>query len=314
MKYYTYTNPNRKNATRRNGDYCSVKELAEENLLFLLLADGVDSTDKHWIAAQDICEKTYEYYRENENAFTDIQQRLSYAIIKANSDIYNSGVGYLTTFCIVVVNTNTYEYVYTWLGDSRIIKITKNSVTQLTEDQIEYELFRMNDEPMIIHQSTQYRKLLKNAIGYKNIDFQLITGLLDFEESLILYTDGFFGVYSDDDDLVARLNSRNYEEKFNELCKIVESENEDDATIILLKNTDNSDSNQLNSLINNLCLSFLKDDKENVLFLLDKILIYKELLKTDFVTIMERWGDVNSLYKEDIDVYAKLNLLRSKLK
>lgn len=309
-KIYHYTNPNRKDSSRINGDYSLWKQL-ENGLVYLVAADGVGSTDKHWIASKMICELSLQNFIENEMNFRDIPQRLSYAIEKANNEIFAQGTGFLSTLCVGIFDNNNNDFFYTWIGDSRIYQIGNNCL-QLTEDQTLNELIVENGKPKIIDGAPQFRTKITNAIGFEKIVYEIKKSKLNVDETLLMVTDGFYETRSIEDNLSTIINKRNFCKLFDALCLQVGDENIDDATILIFKLEDvNQD--LTSKTIEKISSLLMGTERELLIFELNNLQMMCDITQGDFIKIMDDFSKAEK-YNQDREIYQKILGFRSKLK
>ncbi len=318
---------NKKDEVIKNGDFILTKYIDNEDLLFLSLADGVGSTSDFSIASRMICEQTLEQFIKYDLKDKSISSRMVYSVEKANESVClvsdDKGSGMLSTLCCVVWELNKNKIYYTYVGDSRIYKISQTKgFEQLSNDQITLMGMYSNGKPILVNGVPQFRKLISNAIGFKNLVLEIAESEFLEGESLLLCSDGVYEVIDLENDISSVLKSSDFDNSFNELAADIAGKNIDDATLILLRRNDfiiSSDSSLpdyivLSQLIDELETMFRINNKFDIIAIIGKISSLEiNLGKNDFSRIMEAWGKSQLFKENDKEINSELFKLRRKL-
>lgn len=318
---------NKKPEMMRNGDFILTKYFDDEDLLLLALADGVGSTHEYWIASQMACEGTVKFFAEYDISDKSISTRLAYSVEQACDDVYSSsakkGSGMLSTLCSVVWNLKEDKIFYTSIGDSRIYKYSHSKgLKQLTNDQIYYQQIIENGKPLIVKGSPQTRKMLSNAVGQKKSIIDIFEDTFLPSEAIIICSDGVYEKLDMDFEAKRLFESSDMKESFESLNIDIDSQNEDDATLIVLRRNDfntNAETTMPDYIklifnIQQLENNFVGSNKSEILKLLKRIFeLNIKLSKHDFSRIMVAWGNSKLFQDNDTEINAELFKLRKKL-
>jgi len=116
-------NPNK----LKNGDYCQSHFLTDENILIVVLCDGVGSNACDWKASKIGCEFFIENFKNGNPS--NITQRITQAIEAVNQEILlevGSCENMKSTFTTVVWEFDANKFHYVSIGDSRIYEYDDN--------------------------------------------------------------------------------------------------------------------------------------------------------------------------------------------
>lgn len=317
---------NRKDEHMNNGDFYLYEYLKEENLLFMVLSDGVGSTNCFWVASKLICERSYKHFVDYDLSDKSIGNRLLYSIEKANQDILDyedlNCQGMLATLCIAVWDINKNKLYYAYAGDSRIyLYNTESQLIQITEDQKESIRLTQNDKSVFIDGSLATRNMITNAVGQDKVVIEIFS--LDFNEgdSVFIATDGFYEVADPEEEIPSVIGSMDIENEFYSMMEWVSGKNIDDATVILLRRNDIAKNISFDKLplfqkglliVEQLEKSCIDDDEESFIIHVNKLINLKiKLGKDNYSKIMKTWKDSNFYKNENRKIYSYVLKLRN---
>jgi PPM family protein phosphatase len=250
---YTHSIHNKKDSMPHNGDYLTYNIIDDEELVLLILADGVGSTNYHWEASWIACQETMNHFIEFKEIYNH-SERLKKSIFQSNQDILTDGLGdrkgMLSTIVCVLWDRKNNKIYYTNAGDSRLYKINQESkLIQLTNDQSAYVQVTKDGKPYFQNGAIVYQKGITNSMGLYQPKIEIDeTDFLE-GESLVLLTDGFYECQNINENLEDMISNPDLESSFDSICKETESLNDDDASIIVLRRNDFDLSGNLNNQI-----------------------------------------------------------------
>jgi protein phosphatase len=130
-----YENTSQTGKVRKNNED-RVKIIYVDDGLLAILCDGLGGTSGGEVAA-DLCIETITEYFSNSKE-TDVLQKISNAVVKANNIIYDEGqkssrlLNMSTTLEIVLIQNSTIFWGH--IGDSRIYSFKNGKLKQITKD------------------------------------------------------------------------------------------------------------------------------------------------------------------------------------
>lgn len=185
----------------RNGDSSQVRELPEENLVLLTVADGVGSHVCDWQASETTCEVVCESFAQLEGRISDrLRQGIQCAHAQVRGETGNCA-GAQSTLIAVVWERNENRVHYASVGDSRLYKLSSRGIAQLTNDDTASVLATVGGEPVLSAGMPVFIKGLTKAIGQQEVlDVNVHSREFLEGESLVLATDGMhgYGLFSRD--------------------------------------------------------------------------------------------------------------------
>ncbi len=179
----------------RCGDssYAGIVRIQEGECILLLVADGVSSTPKDWLASGSTIDCIVQELQSSDLAPNKALQRaISIANQKIFSGISNT-LGMLTTLSAVIFQP-IHETLYLKnIGDSRILGLKNGAWLQLTEDDSTSIPYPEKDKRLVYTGVPISYSVLTKAIG-RSYTIDTNSKLLDSKdyEALLLASDGFY--------------------------------------------------------------------------------------------------------------------------
>jgi serine/threonine protein phosphatase PrpC len=171
-----------------------------EECMLLLVADGVSTAPKDWLASQSALDFILAEIQNSTKAIPDV---FSDAISTANKQIYmgiEGTKGMLTTLAAVLIHPGKEKIWFFNVGDSRIYGLKNNKWIQLTADDSISKSFNSKNKMVLQNGNLLKSTFLTNAIGFSSeINVSLKELSLNEYDALILASDGFYGLYDFDE-------------------------------------------------------------------------------------------------------------------
>ena len=196
--YDIYSHSIPKPEKERNGDSSQIRELSEENLVLLTVADGVGSHVCDWFASETTCQTVCELFAQTTGHISDrLQLSIQRAHAQVRSETGNCS-GAQSTLVAVVWERGENRINYASAGDSRLYKHTAQGMVQLTKDDSASVLATVGGEPILQAGMLVFIHGLTRAIGQQemlNVNIQSCE--FNEGEALVLATDGMhsYGLY-----------------------------------------------------------------------------------------------------------------------
>lgn len=240
-----------------NQDECIVLELGEKSI-FMAVADGMGGTANGYIAANIAINIAYDIIEENFNKednvkvddlkkilssiYTKVQENIKKHVSK-NPDLNSMG----TTLTSLLIHDG--KYVWGNIGDSKILKLKKMNLLQLTEDHSYISDFmKENKNPVTIEIENSYGHLLTKCLDGGDDEADVFPMDKDYEdlereELFLLCSDGLIINRGNEKDkkLIKVLKSALRPNKFEKVSKrlidkSIEEGSTDNISIILFLN------------------------------------------------------------------------------
>ncbi|MCF6137057.1 Stp1/IreP family PP2C-type Ser/Thr phosphatase [Pseudalkalibacillus berkeleyi] len=216
--------------------------------VFAVVADGMGGHNAGDVASQMAVNYMNDHLHTYMNDHDDTKSTIHSLIEGANNNIYSyaeknpecRGMG--TT--IVIVRANQSELHIGHVGDSRCYKIEGSTITQLTDDHtLVNELVKSGQ---ITHEEAEYhprRHVVLRALGTDpSVDIDDLHYEWQSGDYLLLCSDGLSNKVSNQSIVDVVTSSASLEDKGNQLVSMAnEAGGEDNITLILLYNDDNSE-------------------------------------------------------------------------
>lgn len=205
----------------RNENKDCIEVIEKNDYTLFIVFDGISSSEKA-IEAINISKK---FIIENEHLFKDEHNfKLKELMYETNKFLLLSGVekGF-TTYALVYIDKNNNYFKTSNLGDTRIYSVNKQSISQLTIDD------RFMGEPNVV---TKYLGMVE----YKYEDFREERYEIKNKTRLLVCSDGFFEFIERFPIETHRiLNFKKMGSIKNSLNKIINKQNQDDASYIFIE-------------------------------------------------------------------------------
>jgi protein phosphatase len=180
----------------------------EERGLLLAVADGMGGHEGGEVASRIAIETLREVLAAGSSSDAETAQLLKQAFRRANERIYAEGQGGIGeggmgTTLVAAATRGKYATIAN-VGDSRAYLIRANRLTQITKDHslVAQQVAQGSLAPKDARQSPQ-RNVLTHALGQRDRLDSKLPGIFEItllpEDRLLLCSDGFYDVASDDD-------------------------------------------------------------------------------------------------------------------
>lgn len=223
---------------RKCGDASFSGELLinNEQLILLLVADGVSSAPKDWLASQSVVVFLVEFFNKQKKISFEIVEK---AISSANNFLLG-GVentwGMLTTLSLALYFPERNEIWWSNIGDSRIYGLNENEWRQISTDDSTTSIYKEKGQVKLQNGMPLTKSLITKAIGQAaNLDVKINVLSTKNYTAFILSSDGFYEL-NKFINYVTNLNQSadlNRESFF--IQKIFKEEIKDDASFALLR-------------------------------------------------------------------------------
>jgi serine/threonine protein phosphatase PrpC len=221
------------------GDALAYRLLPSGYLVFAI-ADGVSSQPCDWLASQLACNKFVEIVEKSlvNNGvmnwtlwLNEVNQHLRHADALCQ--------GMLTTFVGAVWHTESNVVDFVNIGDSRLYKLTaEKDFLQLTTDEVKALNLRNKQGKLILQSGYTVTQLgLTNALGLETVEIKPQNTTFKVGETLFLVTDGFYNCTSSFEQDCRELAQLSIlQPKIDKLKKIYYDQQQDDATLLIVRN------------------------------------------------------------------------------
>lgn len=229
-----------KGGKERCGDSLGVDYIEDENILLLVVADGVSSCPCDWKASEVACEAALARFKKLSEG--TIAQRIAKAAEKAHDAVRQIGgpcAGSITSLTFVAWEIGKEHVYYTNIGDSRLYIGPEDDLTQVTSDDIQHVLLKRNGEVVLNAGAPVFMRGVTRSLGQvENLDIDVNTHPFGRTDLLVLVSDGITKNDAFANDIPSIFGSPKIEEKLEQFVKANSSRNKDDATFVALYRTD----------------------------------------------------------------------------
>jgi serine/threonine protein phosphatase PrpC len=241
-----FSNSVTKAGKEKCGDSFAIRELKEENLIVLAVADGVSSCPCDWRASKTACETVVSVFESASGG--SLQGRMKSAAAKANSAIRtvnDACKGMLTSLSLAVWKIGTDEIHFLNVGDSRIYIGTENNLRQITVDDVAGVLMKSDGKPLIDSGVPVYKRGVTRSLGQSEpLGFEVRTHNFSSKDLLVLVSDGICKNEAFTSDFEIIFSRGDFSESLKRLVRENSQKNSDDATLIVLWRTEKSENSR----------------------------------------------------------------------
>lgn len=183
-------------AKSKSGDtsFAEILHLNNKETFILIVADGVSSSPKDWLASASTVKLIIEFIKDNSaTLFPDLLEK---AISHAHNTIVSGidgTIGMLSTLSILVFMPDVHTIYTANIGDSRIYGYRHKTWHQLTEDDTTTTVYKENGKIKLQNGLPIIRRSLTRVIGGNyNLDIKISTLNVGDYAGYCLVTDGFY--------------------------------------------------------------------------------------------------------------------------
>jgi PPM family protein phosphatase len=233
-----YYDSKKRDIKPKNGDSLKFFEIIEEQLVILCVSDGVGSLSKDWLASATTCRIFIENFIKESGA---IETRMEIAVLAAHSDVItlSKQSSMAATLVAAVVDLNSDKIYYISIGDSRIFIVDNENAKLITIDDTTSIPVKVNNSIVIKDGIPLYTHPITKAIGQREkLEFEISSVPFKAGESVVLATDGIHNHSMLPNNILELLSLNNLSNKLLIAVNECSLENNDDATILILRRND----------------------------------------------------------------------------
>ncbi|HOY32231.1 MAG TPA: protein phosphatase 2C domain-containing protein [Bacteroidales bacterium] len=223
------------------GDFLLYREISDEGIVVLVMADGVGSRHHDFIASNNACNAFVDSFLNNQSG--NMIQRFETALKKADHEVSSplepAYHGMMSVFLAVVWNTNENYFLWDCIGDSRLYKYSAEGLIQISLDGKKAVNMRDKSGKLLIQDGVLViREGLTNALGYNGARISVKRQDFHEGESLVLCTDGMYEIDDFDGAITGFLSSGISEKRLEKFFSANRDYFKDDASMLILQRTD----------------------------------------------------------------------------
>jgi uncharacterized protein (DUF1810 family)/serine/threonine protein phosphatase PrpC len=232
-----------KEGKTRCGDSFAVEMLDDDGVLLLVVADGVSSCPCDWKASEVACEAVIKKFKECKGSVSD---RMVRAAEKANNSVRQIGgacAGSITSLTFAVWDVRKDQIHFLNVGDSRIYLGPEDNLEQITHDDVAPVLLKRNGEVVLNAGVPVFMRGVTRSLGQTDpLEFEVQTRAFRNHEIVLLVSDGISKNEAFTTSLRSIFGAQNVEDKLSQFVRESSYANRDDATLIVIWRTGQSDS------------------------------------------------------------------------
>jgi len=226
----------------KNGDFYDYAILKNQ-VVVLVLADGVGSKNCDWLASQTACKLFIRFCNEQlEENYTsdDLRKICTQVDFEIAQHTEENCAGMLTVFSAIIWSHKNDSFHFINIGDTRIYKCSNGDVRQISEDQTKDVIMRDKSGKLLTsHGSTIIRTGVTNALGTGKANIKVEINTLNFGEALILASDGFYNCLPTfKGDILQIIQSSEISREADKIFRLYIDYQNDDATLLVLRRND----------------------------------------------------------------------------
>lgn len=232
---FSICNPEKKKCG--DASFSGKVKVRDEECYLLLVADGVSSSPKDWLASGSTIEFIIE---EIQNSTLKVPDAFLQSVIHANSKIFSgveNTIGMMSTICAALYQISENKIYLCSAGDSRIYGLKDESWVLLTKDDTESKQYIENGKPKLRKDGQPiFLYPINKAIGYSqtlNVSLKEIAGTE--YEAFVLVTDGFYSLPGFESYVTSIAKSSDLEKESKQVQNAITSEIEDDASLAIIR-------------------------------------------------------------------------------
>ncbi len=220
------------------GDAFVVRELEEENLIILAVADGVSSLPCDWLASKTACETVVSVFTETEGSIAGRMRTAADKANKAVKAVNDTCKGMMTSLSLAVWEISQDKIHFLNVGDSRIYVGTEADLQQITVDDTTNVLVKRSGEVLLNAGMPVFMRGVTRSLGQGDpLTFEVQSREFSSKDLLVLVSDGICKNEAFTSDLRNIFAHSNLTEQLTQLVRENSDKNKDDATLIVLWRT-----------------------------------------------------------------------------
>ncbi len=228
----------RKPSKKRCGDasFSAEMEVSGENIVLLIVADGVSKAPKDWLASESVVDFVTEEIQKSKKSLPDA---LAEAIEVANRRIWlgvEDTFGMLTTLSLVLYHPEKEKLYWCNIGDSRIFGLKLTDWIQLSTDDSTSTPYKENGKLKLQNGAPVMLSVLTRAIGS---DDELKVNIQEVPSNeyiaIALASDGFYELSGFNSYATSLASSADMEKEAQQIQSRINSEIQDDASFAVLR-------------------------------------------------------------------------------
>lgn len=236
--YEIFPASEKRDSKSKNGDSLNYLELIEKKLVILCVSDGVGSLPNDWLASATTCKIFIENFIKQSGA---LETRMEIAVLAAHSDVLtlSKQSSMAATLVVAIVDFNSNKIYYLSIGDSRIFIVDNENAKLITIDDTTSIPVKVNNSIVIKDGIPLYTHPITKAIGQREkLEFEISSVPFNAGESVVLATDGIHNHSMLPNNILELLSLNNLSNKLLIAVNECSRENNDDATILILRRND----------------------------------------------------------------------------
>ena len=256
-----------KPSKKKNGDYFKYRE--SEEFVLAVVADGISSQPCDGYASELCCEGLSDLVEKKYSHTSNLEKLLEDSLIEINERlllISGECEGLGSTICGILWPRVKDEFLYFWLGDSKVILYQSFEVTQLSIDDKETVV---SSKDILPGRSIFARNYLSNSMGRRDNQIRIKKSKFHPGNSVILATDGFTeSTYSFTNTITQVVNAFDMQKAVEDSFRNSQSNQIDDSTVVIIRRKTNPTEEEIEGYRNNL-LNFPADpsyEELNIVF------------------------------------------------
>lgn len=226
----------------RCGDSFAVEYFSDENILLLVVADGVSTCPCDWAASEKACRVVTSSFKVCAGT---LGARMKAAAEKGHVAVQSLAgpcKGSITSLTFAAWQVGTDEILYTNVGDSRIYSGPEHNLVQITKDDVVRIQIMRDGEPLLNAGVPVFQRGVSRSLGEDaSLTFEVNAIPFPVGDTLVLVSDGI----SKDEAFTTRLydiySSNDLQDELKTLIRESSANNKDDATLIFLWRNEDSD-------------------------------------------------------------------------
>lgn len=241
-QYHIFSYSVTKAGKEKCGDAFVVRELKDENLVLLAVADGISSLPCDWRASQMACETVVTEFMETEGSIAGKMKIAADRANKAIKSVNDACQGMMTSLSLTVWEISQDKIHFLNVGDSRIYVGIESALQQITVDDTTTLLIKRDGEVLLNAGMPVFMRGVTRSLGQGDpLTYDVQTREFSIKDLLVLVSDGICKNEAFTSDIKNIFNGSNLTEQLTQLVKENSDKNKDDATLVVLWRSGNDE-------------------------------------------------------------------------